>query len=150
MPEFEKVEFEFPDEIEAKSKSQAEEVETEEPETEESEIEIIDDTPLKGKSTEENVDPATEEELEQINSKRVLKRMQQLNRGLNHERQVKESALQEKEEALRIARAMAEENKRLKGTLSEGEKAMIEQAKRSVLLEVESAKKKVQRSVRYW
>jgi hypothetical protein len=142
MPEFEKVEFEFPDEIEAKAKSQAEEVEAEEPETEESEIEIIDDTPLKGKSTEENVDPATEEELEQINSKRVLKRMQQLNRGLNHERQVKESALQEKEEALRIAKAMAEENKRLKGSLSEGEKAMIEQAKRSVLLEVESAKKK--------
>lgn len=139
MPDFEKVEFEFPDEKEAREAKEAEaKVETED----ESEYEIVDDTPLKGKSTEENVAPATEEELEQVNSARVIKRIQQLNRGLNYERQVKEAALKEKEEALAFANKILEENKKLKGSLSEGQQALIEQAKVSVSLEVEQAKKK--------
>lgn len=143
MADFEKVEFEFPDEKEAKQK--VEEVKQEElklDDAEETEIEIVDDTPLKGKSTEENVEPATAEELEQINSKRVIKRMQQLNRGLNHERQIKEAALKEKEEALAFAQKILEENKRLKGSLTEGQQALVEQAKLAVNLEVEQAKKK--------
>jgi hypothetical protein len=140
MPEFEKVEFEFPDEKEAREAKEAE-VKTES-KAEEDDFEIVDDTPLKGKSTEENVEPASEEELEQVNSNRVIKRIQQLNRGLNHERQVKETALKEKEEALAFAQKILEENKKLKGSLSEGQQALIEQAKISVNLEVEQAKKK--------
>jgi len=140
MPEFEKVEFEFPDEKEAREAKEAE-VKTES-KVEEDDFEIVDDTPLKGKSTEENVEPASEEELEQVNSNRVIKRIQQLNRGLNHERQVKEAALKEKEEALAFAQKILEENKKLKGSLSEGQQALIEQAKFSVNLEVEQAKKK--------
>lgn len=140
MPEFEKVEFEFPDEKEAREAKEAE-VKTES-KSEEDDFEIVDDTPLKGKSTEENVEPASEEELEQVNSNRVIKRIQQLNRGLNHERQVKETALKEKEEALAFAQKILEENKKLKGSLSEGQQALIEQAKISVNLEVEQAKKK--------
>ena len=88
------------------------------------------------------MEPASEEELEQVNSNRVIKRIQQLNRGLNHERQVKETALKEKEEALAFAQKILEENKKLKGSLSEGQQALIEQAKISVNLEVEQAKKK--------
>jgi len=140
MPEFEKVEFEFPDEKEAREAKEAE-VKTES-KVEEDDFEIVDDTPLKGKSTEENVEPASEEELEQVNSNRVIKRIQQLNRGLNHERQVKEAALKEKEEALAFAQKILEENKKLKGSLSEGQQALIEQAKVAVNLEVEQAKKK--------
>lgn len=139
MPEFEKVEYEFPDEKEAKVTKEAEA--TQEP-VEETEYEIVDDTPLKGKSTEENVTPASEEELEQVNSSRVIKRIQQLNRGLNYERQVKEAALKEKEEALAFANKILEENKKLKGSLSEGQQALVEQAKISLNLEVEQAKKK--------
>lgn len=140
MPEFEKVEFEFPDEKEARETKEAE-VKTES-KVEEDDFEIVDDTPLKGKSTEENVEPASEEELEQVNSNRVIKRIQQLNRGLNHERQVKEAALKEKEEALAFAQKILEENKKLKGSLNEGQHALIEQAKVAVNLEVEQAKKK--------
>ena len=103
MPDFEKVEFEFPDEKEARESKEAEVKAEAKPEEDEG-FEIVDDTPLKGKSTEENVEPASEEEIEQINSARVIKRIQQLNRGLNYERQVKESALKEKEEA-QIGRA---------------------------------------------
>ena len=142
MAEFEKVEYQFPDEQESKA-AQAEEAKQEELKLDdETEIEIVDDTPLKGKSVEENVAPATEEELEQINSKRVIKRMQQLNRGLNHERKIKEEALREKEEALALAQRIIEENKRLKGSLSEGQQALVEQAKVAASLEVEQAKKK--------
>jgi hypothetical protein len=141
MPEFEKVEFEFPDEKEAREAKEAE-VKADSKVEDDSEFEIVDDTPLKGKSTEENVEPASEEELEQVNSNRVIKRIQQLNRGLNHERQVKEAALKEKEEALAFAQKILEENKKLKGSLSEGQQALIEQAKVAVNLEVEQAKKK--------
>ena len=141
MPEFEKVEFEFPDEKEAREAKEAE-VKADSKVEDDSEFEIVDDTPLKGKSTEENVEPASEEEIEQVNSARVIKRIQQLNRGLNYERQVKESALKEKEEALAFAQKILEENKKLKGSLSEGQQALIEQAKVAVNLEVEKAKQK--------
>ena len=142
MPEFEKVEFEFPDEKEARESKEAEVKAEAKPEEEDEGFEIVDDTPLKGKSTEENVEPASEEEIEQVNSARVIKRIQQLNRGLNYERQVKESALKEKEEALAFAQKILEENKKLKGSLSEGQQALIEQAKVAVNLEVEKAKQK--------
>ena len=145
MPEFEKVEFEFPDEKEARESKESE-VKAEAKPEEESEFEIVDDTPLKGKSTEENVAPATEEELEQVNSARVIKRIQQLNRGLNYERQVKETALKEKEEALAFANKILEENKKLKGSLSEGQQALVEQAKVAVNFEVEQAKEKFKKA----
>ena len=79
MPEFEKVEFEFPDEKEAREAKEAEVKAEAKPEDEDEGFEIVDDTPLKGKSTEENVEPASEEEIEQVNSARVIKRIQQLN-----------------------------------------------------------------------
>lgn len=147
MPEFEKVEFEFPDEKEAREAKETEaKVEEKVEAADDTDYEIVDDTPLKGKSTEENVEPASEEEIEQVNSARVIKRIQQLNRGLNYERQVKESALKEKEEALAFAQKILEENKKLKGSLSEGQQALIEQAKVAVNLEVEQAKEKFKKA----
>ncbi len=144
MPEFEKTEFEFPDEKEAKE-SKGQDVKAEvEAKAEEPEIEIIDDTPeeLKGKSKEADVPAATEEELEKINSERVVKRIQQLNRGLNYERDRAAALEREKEEAFNLAKAIMEENKKLKGSLSQGQTALVEQAKKAVELELATAKKK--------
>jgi hypothetical protein len=134
MPEIEKVEFEFPDEKEVKAEV------VEEKEEQESEIEIVDE--VNTKSSEPDVPSATEEELEAVNSKRVLKRMQQLNRGLNYERERASALERDKEEAIRVAQAIIEENKKLKGSLSQGQNALVEQAKQTINLEVEQAKKK--------
>lgn len=141
MAEFEKVEYEFPDEKEAK----VEEIVKEEVEKEEPEIEVVDDTSedLKTKSKEANVPDVSEEELESVNSKRVIKRMQQLSRGINHERMEKEAAQREKDEAIRLAQSIIEENKKLKGSLSQGQQVMVEQLKKASLMEVEQAKKKI-------
>jgi len=144
MPEFEKTEFEFPDEKEAKESKQQDVKAEVEAKAEEPEIEIIDDTPeeLKGKSKEADVPAATEEELEKINSERVVKRIQQLNRGLNYERDRAAALEREKEEAFNLAKAIMEENKKLKGSLSQGQTALVEQAKKAVELELATAKKK--------
>ena len=142
MADFEKVEYEFPDEKEAKSaKVEAADEKT----LEEPEIEIVDDTDevLKTKSKEADVPDVSEEELEAVNSKRVIKRMQQLSRGINHERMEKEAAIREREEAVRLAQTIIEENKKLKGSLSQGQQVMVEQAKKAAELEVESAKKRI-------
>ena len=65
MADFEKVEYEFPDEKEAKAKAAAE---AEEKALDETEIEIVDDTPadLKAKSKEANVEPVSDEEIEKL------------------------------------------------------------------------------------
>ena len=144
MPEFEKTEFEFPDEKEAREAEVAQKEEAVEAKSDEPEIEIVDDTPdnLKGKSKEADVPAASEEELEKINSDRVVKRIQQLNRGLNYERDRAAALEREKEEAFRLAQMMMEENKKLKGSLNQGQAALIDQAKKAVELELAQAKKK--------
>jgi len=144
MPEFEKTEFEFPDEKEAREAEVAQKEEAVEAKSDETEIEIVDDTPdnLKGKSKEADVPAASEEELEKINSDRVVKRIQQLGRGYHDERRAKEAAFREREEALRLAQSIIEENKKLKGSLNQGQTALIEQAKKAVELELAQAKKK--------
>jgi hypothetical protein len=50
--------------------------------------------------------------------------------------------LRDREEALRLAESVVEENKRLKGSLSQGQSALLEQAKKVVANEVEEAKRK--------
>ena len=47
----------------------------------------------------------------------------------------------EREEALRIAQAVFEENKRLKGSVNQGQNALLEQAKRVIHTEIEDAKR---------
>ena len=144
MPEFEKTEFVFPDEKEELEAKQEQEVKVEAKEADEPEIEIVDDTPdnLKSKSKEANVPVASEEEIEKINSERVVKRIQQLNRGLNYERDRAAALEREKEEALRLAQIIIEENKKLKGSLNQGQQIMVEQAKKAAEMEVSQAKKR--------
>jgi hypothetical protein len=108
----EQVEFEFPDEKEAKAANAPEQaVDT----GEEIEIEVVDDTPEKDRGREPSEPPSevTEDELENY-SEKVKKRIQHLSKGYHDERRAKEAADREREEALRFARQVFEENKKLK------------------------------------
>lgn len=138
MAEIEKVEFEFPDEVEAKQSRVGSKVVTPEPE-----VEVVDDTPEKDRNrkpmAEAPADP-TDDELEAY-SESARKRIKHFTKGYHDERRAKEAALREKEEALRAAQAIAEENRRLKGSLNEGQQAYIEQTKHVIANELDQAKR---------
>jgi hypothetical protein len=144
MAEIEKVEFEFPDEKEEKAgqqKAQKEpEVKAQAPVDEQ--IEIVDDTPEQDRGRQPLKNPpeeVTDDELNQYTDS-VRKRIQHFSRGYHDERRKAEAALREKEEALRLAQAIVEENKRLKGSLNKGQEALLHQAKYNVDMEIEKAK----------
>jgi hypothetical protein len=72
----------------------------------------------------------------------VQKRIKHFTKGYHEERRAKEAALREKDEAIRIAQAIVEENKKLKGSLNSNQTALIEQAKKNVANDLEEAKRK--------
>ena len=131
-----KDEFKFPDEVD----NEKIEVEVEA----EPEIEIIDDRTKEEKKVEKFVfkpKEVTEDELSEYSDK-VKRRMGELQKGYHDERRRADSALKDKEEALNLARAIVEENKKLKGSVNTGQKALLEQAKMVVANEVDEAKRK--------
>ena len=131
-----KDEFKFPDEVD----NEKIEVEVEA----EPEIEIIDDRTKEEKKVEKFVfkpKEVTEDELSEYSDK-VKRRMGELQKGYHDERRRADSALKDKEEALNLARAIVEENKKLKGSLNTGQKALLEQAKMVVANEVDEAIRK--------
>jgi hypothetical protein len=71
----------------------------------------------------------------------VQKRIKHFTKGYHEERRAKEAAQREKDEAMRFAQAMAEENKKLKGSVNQNQAALIEQAKKVVANELETAKR---------
>jgi hypothetical protein len=84
----------------------------------------------------------TDDELAQY-SEGVKKRIQHFSKGYHEERRAKETALREREEALRLAQTLVEENKKLQGSLGQGQQALLEQAKKVVANEVAQAKAKL-------
>ena len=136
-PELDKVEFEFPDEIEekeAKAKAKAE--------AEVEEIEVVAAEPDPKLAPAPAPDEVTEEELNKYSDKRLKERLAHLGRGYHDAKREAENALRDREEAIRLAEAVAEENRKLKGSLSQGQTALLEQAKKVVANEVEEAKRK--------
>ena len=135
-------EFKFPDEVEKEAPADDKvefEVEGE------AEIEVVDDTPEADRGRKPMKEPpaeVTDDELEQY-SEGVKKRIQHFSKGYHEERRAKEAALREREEALRLAQNLVEENKRLQGSLGQGQQALLEQAKKVVANEVEQAKAKL-------
>jgi len=122
--------YKFPDEIEA--------VEVETPE-----IEIVDDTPPEDRNRrpmEEAPAELTDDELNKYDES-VKHRIKHFSKGYHEERRAKEAALREREEALNYANAIIEENKKLKGSLSEGHKLIVDQAKNTLVHELEEAKR---------
>lgn len=131
--------FEFPDEKEAKV---AVEVEA----GPEFEIEIEDDTPPKDR----NRQPVSEEEVKKLKleadeldqySVEAKDKLIKMKKVWHDERRAKEAADRERQEAIRIAQKLAEENKQLKTKLSSGEEEYVGVAKQSAVQELEAAKK---------
>jgi hypothetical protein len=133
--------FKFPDEVQKESPAEDKvefEVEGE------AEIEVVDDTPEEDrgrKPMKEAPSEVTDDELAQY-SEGVKKRIQHFSKGYHEERRAKESALREREEAVRLAQNLIEENKKLQGSLGQGQQALLEQAKKVVQNELEQAKQK--------
>lgn len=137
------VEFEFPDEKEAKGKVVA--VETT-GDTEKPVIEVVDDVPAKDrgrKPAKEAPGEVTDEELAQY-SESVQKRIKQFTHGYHDQRRRAEAAEREREEAIRYAQQVAEQNKTLQGQLSQGEKIFLEQARKATEAEIAAAERDFQ------
>ena len=125
--------YKFPDENEP-----------EKVEEEQADIEIVDDTPPQDRGRKPADEPPKEfsdDELETYNDS-VKKRIKHFTKGYHDERRAKEAALREREEALKLAQNVVEENKKLKGSLSQGQTALLEQAKKVVENELQTAKSK--------
>jgi hypothetical protein len=113
MAEIEKTEFEFPDEVEVNARKGGKVVE---PESDEPEIEVVDDTPEEDRGRKPMAEPpkeVTDDELSKYDES-VQKRIKHFTKGYHDERRAKEAAEREKDEALRIAQAVLEENKNSK------------------------------------
>ncbi len=136
----EQEEFKFPDEkVEDKKDDKVEfEVEAD------TEVEVVDDTPEPDRGRPPMKEPpaeVTDDELSQY-SEGVKKRIQHFSKGYHEERRQKEAALREREEAIRLAQQLIEENKRLQSTQGQTQQVLLEQAKRVVQNEIEDAKRK--------
>jgi hypothetical protein len=128
MAEFEKEEFKFPDEVE-----------------QDIQIEIEDDMPPEDRANstpmpEDIVKDLEEDDLEAYSNEAKTK-LSQLKKVWNDERRAKEQAVREQQEAINVAQQLIEENKRLKGRLSEGEKVLVSSVKDGISRELEDAKR---------
>ena len=137
--------FKFPDEAEKPSAKADENVDFEiEGEGDaKPEIEVVDDTPEEDRGRKPMVEPpkdVTDEELAKYDES-VQKRIKHFTKGYHEERRAKEAAQREKDEALRLAQAVIEENKQLKGSVNQGQTALLEQAKKVIANELEDAKR---------
>ena len=135
MAEFEKVEYKFPDEREPEKKAK---------DDVEFEIEVVDDTPDpdKGrKPLEEPVNEVTDDELSKYDEG-VQKRIKKLSHGYHDERRAKEAALREREEALKFAQQIIEENKNLKKNLGDHTTLLVGTAKHNAEMALDQARKK--------
>jgi hypothetical protein len=136
-------EFKFPDEVESSNAKVEEKIDFEVEGESKPEIEVVDDTPAEDRGRKPMAEPpkeVTDEELAKYDEG-VQKRIKHFTKGYHEERRAKEAAEREKEEALRLAQAVLEENKKLKGSVNQNQTALLEQAKRVVSNEVETAKR---------
>jgi hypothetical protein len=132
---------EFKVQVEGRASEKEVEVEVPADKKPDVEIEIVDDTPPQDRNRKPSDPPEdpTDEELEGY-SEKVRKRMSHLTKGYHDERRAKETANREREEAIRYAQQVLEENKNLKGTVGKNQEILLEQAKRATATEVEQAK----------
>lgn len=134
-----KDEFKFPDEKEP-------DISVELEKEQDIEIEIEDDTPPKDR----NRQPVSEEEVKNLKldadeldqySVEAKDKLIKMKKVWHDERRAKESADRERQEAVRIAQKLADENKQLKSKLSSGEEEYVGVAKQSAVQELSAAKK---------
>jgi hypothetical protein len=126
--------YKFPDELE-ESKGKPEDS---------FEIEIEDDTPPEDRNREpmpkEIVEALDKDELDQYEGE-VKEKLKQMRKVWHDERREKDQAVREQQAAIEYAKQVVEENKRLKTTLTSGEKEYVTSIQTTAGLEVEMAKK---------
>jgi len=141
--------FEYPDDDEIPGSKIPEEKEKNEVKVEtkadDIDLEITeDDIPVADRGKEplpkEKVEELENDTLEDY-SERVKQRMAQLKKVWHDERRAKESADRERQEAIRFAQQISEENKRLKTTLTSGEETYIQTLKNALEQRLDSAKR---------
>ena len=107
-------------------------------------IEIEDDTPEEDRGRtplpKEIVEKLELDELDEY-SDEVKTKLKQLKKVWHDERRAKEEAFREQQKAIDMARRVMEENNRLKSTLTEGEKTLVNTYKQAAELEMEAAKR---------
>ena len=132
--------YKFPDEKEVEDKDI--EIETEEGDIE---LEIVDDTPEEDrgrKPLDREVNDPTDEEVAEY-SEKVQKRMKELTHARHDERRAKEAALREREEAIRVAQKLIEENKSLRQNVSTNQNMAVESMKAQAESALVMARKKL-------
>ena len=133
----------LPDEKEISLKSEKNEVKVETKE-DDIDLEITDDDIPAADRGKEPLPKEKVEELENDNledySERVKQRMAQLKKVWHDERRAKEAADRERQEAIRYAQQITDENKKLKTTLESGESTYIETLKNALESELALAK----------
>ena len=170
MP-MEKVSFEFPDPDKDTSKDvnvredgtteiivegrrdalsdvkEAPEPEVKAEEKEELAIEVVNDTPPRDRNRKASgaPDEVTDDELQGY-SEKVRKRIQHFSKGYHDQRRNAEQANRDKVELEAMTSRLVEENRRLKGTVSENQKVMLDQAKKDVTRDLAVAKAKFKRA----
>ena len=115
-----------------------------EPRQDDFDLEIEDDIPAADRGKEplpkEKVEELENDTLEDY-SERVKQRMAQLKKVWHDERRAKESADRERQEAIKFAQQLADENRKLKTTLSSGEATYIQTLRESLENELSIAKR---------
>ena len=138
MPSIEQNEFKFPDEMDDKVDNKQASADPE------IEIEIEDDTPAEDRNKAPMPKPLVEElEKDELDSydDTVKEKLKQMRKVWHDERREKEAALREQQEALAVAQRLIEENKRIKGILTNGEKEYVSTVQRAAQLELDAAKR---------
>jgi len=134
--------FKFPDEKAEETKQ--DEIQFEVEGEGEPEVEVVNDTPPEDRDRPPMKEPpaeVTDDELAQY-SEGVKKRIQHFSKGYHEERRAKEAAFREREEAIRLAQQLMEENKKLQSSQGQTQQVLLEQAKKVVASELEQAKRK--------
>ena len=138
MPEFEQEEFKFPDEQEDKKVNV-------EAKDDDISIEIEDDTPPEDRGREPMSAEAVkklEVEVDELDkySLEAKEKMMAMKKVWHDERRAKEAAAREREEAIRVAQQLLDENKKLKQAYSTGEQEYISTVQSAAELQLEVAK----------
>ena len=134
MAQMQLEEFKFPDEEQPQVQILEDEIE----------IEVIDDTPEEDRK---NSNPMPKEIVDEIDaddleaySGEAKTRLMQMKKVYNDERRRADAAEKEQKDAIALAKSILEENKKLKGKLSAGEKDLVTNVKQNLSYELEKAK----------
>jgi len=130
MPDFEKTEFKFPDEVENEGSN--------------IELEIEDDTPEEDRGR-QPLPLSLKEELEKDDlesyDEEVKQKLKQMRKVYHDERREKEQAFREQQEAIRLAQSLVEENRRIRGILETGSKEYATTLQNAARLELDAARR---------